>query len=120
VAKHVVLSKFINRAESGLGIVWTTVLRKDPCPICLHVAKGKSDRHSIDHVIPKVEGGPEGWENQVGMCRPCNSKKNRTPLLMFLLDSGSKFTAALKAGAKQRVVPSIPWYDLPILHAGWR
>lgn len=35
---------------------------------------------TIDHVIPKSQGGPSTWTNCVLACVPCNSKKaNRTP-----------------------------------------
>lgn len=35
---------------------------------------------TIDHVIPKSQGGPFSWENLVCSCRPCNERKaNRTP-----------------------------------------
>lgn len=35
---------------------------------------------TIDHVIPKVQGGSNDWTNVVGSCRNCNIKKGgRTP-----------------------------------------
>ena len=30
---------------------------------------------TIDHVIPKVKGGADTWENLVTACFKCNSKK---------------------------------------------
>jgi 5-methylcytosine-specific restriction endonuclease McrA len=35
---------------------------------------------SLDHVVPKAQGGKTAWENVVTCCVPCNVKKaNRTP-----------------------------------------
>lgn len=35
---------------------------------------------SVDHVVPKAQGGTTSWENVVTACVPCNVKKaNRTP-----------------------------------------
>ena len=35
---------------------------------------------TIDHVIPKVKGGMDIWENLVAACKPCNQKKgDRSP-----------------------------------------
>lgn len=42
--------------------------------------KEKMSDLTIDHVVPKSQGGPKVWTNIVTACRPCNSKKrNRTP-----------------------------------------
>jgi len=40
-----------------------------------------SSRHlTVDHVIPKSQGGEDVWENLVTACQRCNIKKgNRTP-----------------------------------------
>ena len=48
------------------------------CQYC----KAKLDRRevTVDHVIPKDQGGKNTWENTVTACFPCNNKKdNRTP-----------------------------------------
>ncbi len=35
---------------------------------------------TVDHVIPKVKGGKDTWENMVCACKKCNNKKgNLTP-----------------------------------------
>ena len=35
---------------------------------------------TLDHIIPKAQGGKDSWENLVTACRPCNQKKgNKTP-----------------------------------------
>ena len=48
------------------------------CQYCGHVDKYKN--LTIDHVIPKGQGGRTTFENCVCSCGPCNQKKgNRTP-----------------------------------------
>ncbi len=40
----------------------------------------KHRRLTIDHVVPKSQGGISSFENCVSACKPCNNKKgNRTP-----------------------------------------
>ena len=35
---------------------------------------------TMDHVIPKAQGGPHTWENVIAACQPCNHKKaDKTP-----------------------------------------
>jgi len=31
---------------------------------------------TIDHIIPRVKGGSDTWENLVTACKPCNQKKS--------------------------------------------
>lgn len=38
------------------------------------------ERITIDHVIPRSQGGPSNWVNCVAACEPCNARKaDRTP-----------------------------------------
>lgn len=60
-----------------------------------------SEELTIDHVIPRSQGGVSGWENCVLACVACNRKKaNQTPA---------------QAGMSLRKPPRrplwIPWYD---------
>ncbi|HMO17437.1 MAG TPA: HNH endonuclease [Oligoflexia bacterium] len=49
------------------------------CQYCRRKLK-RSDA-TIDHVVPRSQGGPTTWENVVVACPPCNRKKGgRTPL----------------------------------------
>ena len=35
---------------------------------------------TIDHILPKVKGGQDSWENLTTACKPCNQRKgDRTP-----------------------------------------
>ncbi len=35
---------------------------------------------TIDHIVPKVDGGKDSWENLVTACIQCNNKKGGRPL----------------------------------------
>lgn len=52
---------------------------------------------TIDHVIPKAQGGKNSWENVVAACRRCNHKKgNRTPAEMDWTVFGKEWTPKTK------------------------
>ena len=39
-----------------------------------------TDDLTMDHIVPKSQGGEKSWKNIVASCKPCNQKKgNRTP-----------------------------------------
>jgi len=51
---------------------------KNTCQYCGKVVK--PSLLTIDHVIPKSQGGRNSWKNLVCACYPCNSKKGaKTP-----------------------------------------
>jgi 5-methylcytosine-specific restriction endonuclease McrA len=54
---------------------------------------------TLDHVVPRAQGGQTCWENVVACCVPCNQKKaNRTPeqARMKLLRKPSKPTHVIE------------------------
>ncbi len=54
----------------------SAVLRRDnyTCAFCSKKAT------TIDHVLPRSQGGGNSWKNTVAACSPCNNKKaDRTP-----------------------------------------
>lgn len=52
------------------------ILKRDN-DTCLYCGKHAT---TIDHVLPRSQGGPSSWTNCVAACRKCNEKKrNRTP-----------------------------------------
>lgn len=58
---------------------WTKagVLKRDKNK-CAYCTKRKGE--TIDHIVPRAQGGGNTWENTVACCKPCNGKKdNRTP-----------------------------------------
>lgn len=51
---------------------------RDTCQYC--AVKFHPSVLTLDHVIPRSQGGPSSWANLVACCSPCNRKKaNRTP-----------------------------------------
>ncbi len=53
------------------------ILRRDRyrCQYC-----ASTDKLTLDHVVPRSQGGKDSWENLVTACMPCNNRKgNRTP-----------------------------------------
>ncbi len=51
---------------------------KYTCQYCN--ARPKSEELTIDHIVPRSQGGTSNWENCVLACLDCNARKaNRTP-----------------------------------------
>jgi 5-methylcytosine-specific restriction endonuclease McrA len=46
---------------------------------CQYCGKQEFKHMTIDHVIPKSQGGKSTWENLVCACRQCNNRKNNRP-----------------------------------------
>lgn len=66
-------------------VEFASILRSDPCSYCN--AFGKP---TIDHILPIESGGSSGWQNLAGACHSCNSSKNDTSLLRYLLRESTK------------------------------
>ncbi len=50
------------------------------CLYCGQVGNGRGVTLTRDHVVPRVQGGRDTWENVVTACRVCNGRKGgRTP-----------------------------------------
>ena len=48
------------------------------CNYCGHKFRG--DQLTLDHIIPKAQGGRSAWDNLTAACRDCNQRKDdRTP-----------------------------------------
>ena len=44
-------------------------------------AYGAHSGNTIDHIVPRAQGGRSTWGNTVASCQPCNARKaNRTPV----------------------------------------
>jgi 5-methylcytosine-specific restriction endonuclease McrA len=71
------LVMFIAVPYKKIMLTRRNILRRDGnhCQYC-----GRTDMLTIDHIIPKSQGGQDTWENLVTACTRCNNKKaNRTP-----------------------------------------
>lgn len=67
------LSHMIKRPRPRISLSKREVLRRDDfrCQYC-----GRGTRHlTIDHVIPRHQGGPHTWQNLVAACSTCNRRK---------------------------------------------
>lgn len=52
---------------------------KQTCLFCGHMMENIADC-TVDHVVPRAQGGVSTWLNCVCSCKPCNHKKaDRTP-----------------------------------------
>lgn len=72
------IKRYIHIPRKRIILTRKNILRRDNhrCQYCGR----RNVSLTIDHVIPKVKGGPDTWENLVAACVQCNNKKgNRTP-----------------------------------------
>lgn len=71
---------------SGSRLGFTKALRKDPCAYC--ALKTPTWREStIDHIVPRANGGADAMGNMTGACPACNQRKGTRSLLLYLLAS---------------------------------
>ncbi|MEL6674758.1 MAG: HNH endonuclease [Bacteroidota bacterium] len=71
------LYRFIKLPYKRVNLSRHNIFKRDNnrCVYC-----GARDSLTIDHVVPKSQGGRDSWDNLVTACQRCNAKKgNRTP-----------------------------------------
>ncbi|MEN3041095.1 MAG: HNH endonuclease [Bacteroidia bacterium] len=71
------LMRYVPVPHKHIPLTRQNIFRRDGyrCAYC-----GTSHHLTIDHVIPRSQGGESTWENLVTACEPCNRRKgNRTP-----------------------------------------
>lgn len=69
-------ARAVSEARLGSGRGTAGILRRDghACGYCLRKAS------TVDHVIPRCQGGSSAWSNLVACCLDCNQRKGgRTP-----------------------------------------
>ena len=74
------LLRFIHIGRKAPPLCRTNVLARDnfECQYCGRALSGRDA--TLDHVIPRSQGGTTSWENVVCSCSACNRKKGgRTP-----------------------------------------
>ncbi|HMV27248.1 MAG TPA: HNH endonuclease [bacterium] len=72
------LMSFVYKKRKGIMLSRKNILKRDnyQCQYC----GTRSDAMTVDHILPKVRGGKDAWENLVTACITCNNKKgDRTP-----------------------------------------
>lgn len=75
VPEIILLSKYEKLPRPKIHFSRRTLWKRDKktCQYC--GVKPKDDQISIDHVLPRAQGGQTTWENCVLCCVPCNRKK---------------------------------------------
>lgn len=92
------LSRYDKLPEQKVHFSRRTIYKRDSytCQYC--GCQPGSEELTIDHILPRSQGGLTTWENCVLACVDCNARKaNRTPE---------------KAGMKLRTQPKKPKYNL--------
>ncbi len=80
VPKIIRLMGYDKLPEQGVKLNRRNLFARDRnrCQYCGHLFP--TSELSIDHVLPRSQGGPDTWENLVCACVKCNSRKGgRTP-----------------------------------------
>lgn len=71
-------AKAVGESKLGFGRGNASILRRDGHR-CQYVGCARRAT-TVDHVIPRCQGGPSTWGNLVACCRECNARKGgRTP-----------------------------------------
>ena len=74
------LLKYVNIGRKSPPLSRSNILARDhfSCQYC--ATQLSSKEATLDHVIPRSQGGKTSWENIVCCCKQCNRKKGgRTP-----------------------------------------
>lgn len=75
---------------------------------------------TLDHVVPRSQGGPRTWDNIVTACRSCNGRKANLSCdeAGMFPKNRPKAPSSLPMVPRRFGVPSIPMQWLPFLE-GW-
>lgn len=102
------LHRFVRKPEQpSIAFNKKNILKRD-AHTCQYCGRNGSERMTIDHVIPKSQGGRTVWENVVSACRACNLKKGNKPLDeagMRLLRRPTKPVSAFYLGVLAHAAP---------------
>ena len=106
------LNRYVRHIRRRTNFDRHTLFRRDQFT-CQYCAKGlNANSLTIDHIVPKAQGGLTSWLNCVAACTKCNSfKDSRTPE---------------QAGMKLLCIPFIPnlgikneLYKMQKIHDDW-
>ena len=99
--------------QPALAFSKKNILKRDGYT-CQYCGRNGGERMTIDHILPRAQGGRTIWENVVSACRACNLRKgNRSPdeAGMRLLRRPGKPRTLFFLGILAQPVPP---------HASWR
>lgn len=71
------LKRYVQVPHRKIPLTRSNIFKRDDfkCTYC-----GAKANLTLDHVIPKSQGGPTSWKNLITACKPCNARKDdRTP-----------------------------------------
>ncbi len=72
------LNRYIRKPFQKVSLSRRNIIKRDK-NICQYCGKNHQPM-TVDHIIPKSNGGQDTWENLVSACMRCNNKKgDRTP-----------------------------------------
>jgi 5-methylcytosine-specific restriction endonuclease McrA len=80
VPEVIVLADYDRMPEAAVSFSRRNIFKRDhwACQYCLRQPGG--DELTIDHVVPRSQGGQSTWDNCVLACMKCNKRKaDRTP-----------------------------------------
>lgn len=80
IPEIIVLKKYDKLPERDVKFSRENILNRDKnkCQYCGKICTQKE--LTIDHIIPRSQGGRNTWQNLVACCKPCNAfKANRRP-----------------------------------------
>ncbi|MCX7607278.1 MAG: HNH endonuclease [Bacteroidia bacterium] len=71
------LLRYVPAPYKNVPLTRQNIFKRDGfrCGYC-----GTSHNLTVDHIIPRSQGGGDSWENLITACEPCNRRKgSRTP-----------------------------------------
>jgi 5-methylcytosine-specific restriction endonuclease McrA len=77
------------------------------CAYCFNKMTLQKDQPlsaTVDHVVPRMDGGQDVRENFVAACHTCNNRKLHLPLVIFLLNEQRRKAGLPPSSAKQQSV----------------
>ena len=69
------IGSFFHEERARLGVA--------RCAYC-----GETERLSVDHLVPRLAGGPDDANNLIPACRPCNSSKGSSDVMAWHVRKG--------------------------------
>jgi 5-methylcytosine-specific restriction endonuclease McrA len=69
------LHSYVNVPYRGVILSRQNIFKRDGYQ-CVYCGNRKKEDLTLDHVIPRSQGGKSSWQNLVTACRSCNARKS--------------------------------------------